>query len=284
MIDRKAQNLSAGTIRFYRVKLLVLADFCETQAITEVSQITPDVIRRWLMWLEERNHNPGGIHACYRTLKAFLRWYWAETEQAGNPPTARVKAPKVNLEPLQPIELDEVQALVKTCDKSLIGIRDKAIFYTLLDTGLRASELLALDLEDCELTTGATLVRHGKGGKSRTVFLSQATRRAIRSYLKARLDDNTALFATDEGTRLGYWGLRTLLDRRANMAGIQGVTLHSFRRQFALSMLRNGVDIFSLQELMGHADLQILRRYLAQTSDDLRQAHAIGSPVSRLRG
>lgn len=281
LIDRKAQNLSDGTIEFYRKKLLLLAAFADTQAITQVGQLNADTIRRWLMWLESRGNNPGGIHACYRTLRAFLRWYWQETDQPGNPPTSKVKAPRVNLEPLQPVELDQVNALVKVCDKSLTGLRDKAIFLALLDTGLRASELLALDLDDCDLATGATLIRHGKGGKSRTVFVSQATRRAIRAYLKMRTDDSAALFVTDTG-RLTYWGLRTMLDRRSNLAGLQNVTLHSFRRAFAINMLRAGVDIFSLQSLMGHADLQVLRRYLALASDDLRLAHAKGSPVDRL--
>lgn len=282
LIDRKAQNLSDGTLEFYRKKLILLADFAETQAITQISQLTPDVLRRWLMWLETKGHNPGGIHACYRTLRTFARWYWQETDQPGNPPTAKVKAPRVSIEPLQPIELDQVQALIKTCDKTITGLRDRAIFLALLDTGMRAGELLALDLDDMELTTGATLIRQSKSRKPRTVYLSQPTRRAIRAYLKMRTDDYAALWVTDQG-RLTYWGLRTMLERRSSMASIEGVSLHSFRRAFALTMLRNGCDIFSLQSLMGHADLQVLRRYLAQTNDDLRQAHAMGSPVDRLR-
>ncbi|NLF02023.1 MAG: site-specific integrase, partial [Anaerolineales bacterium] len=59
-------------------------------------------------------------------------------------------------------------------------------------------------------------------------------------------------------------------------------TLHSFRRAFALACLRNGIDVYSLQRLMGHADLSVLRRYLAQTEADLQQAHAQGGPVDRL--
>jgi site-specific recombinase XerD len=71
--------------------------------------------------------------------------------------------------------------------------------------------------------------------------------------------------------------------RRANQAAIKAPTLHSFRRAFASNMLRAGVDVFSLQKLMGHADLQVLRRYLAQTTDDIAQAHRIGSPVDNNR-
>lgn len=103
----------------------------------------------------------------------------------------------------------------------------------------------------------------------------------MRAYLKHRLDNNAALWITVEGERLEYGGLRGILCRRARQAGIQTPCLHSFRRAFAINMLRAGVDVFSLQKLMGHADLQVLRRYLAQTTDDIAQAHRIGSPVDR---
>ena len=80
--------------------------------------------------------------------------------------------------------------------------------------------------------------------------------------------------------RLTYDGLRQLLQRRAELAGLKEIpTPHDFRRQFALSMLRNKVDIFSLQRLMGHKDITILQRYLAQTTEDIRVAHDKGSPV-----
>ena len=73
------------------------------------------------------------------------------------------------------------------------------------------------------------------------------------------------------------------MHRRAETAGLKEPSLHSFRRAFAINMLRAGVDIYSLQELMGHADLQVLRRYLKQTNDDIAQAHRIGSPVDNNR-
>ena len=76
-----------------------------------------------------------------------------------------------------------------------------------------------------------------------------------------------------------YWELNEIIRRSANEAGIQKPHLHDFRRAFALNFFRNGGDINSLQKLMGHADLQVLRRYLAQTDEDLREAHNVFSPV-----
>jgi len=83
---------------------------------------------------------------------------------------------------------------------------------------------------------------------------------------------------TDEGERLTYWGLNEVISRRAKAAKVQKPRLHDFRRDFALNFLRNGGDIFTLQRLLGHADLQVLRRYLAQTEGDLREAHRRVSP------
>lgn len=80
-----------------------------------------------------------------------------------------------------------------------------------------------------------------------------------------------------------YGGLRAIRTRRARLAGVKAPSLHSFRRAFAINMLRAGVDVFSLQKLMGHANLQVLRRYLAQTTEDIAQAHRMGSPVDNNR-
>lgn len=117
-------------------------------------------------------------------------------------------------------------------------------------------------------TTGEIHIRQGKGGKPRYVFLGKKSRKAMRAYLKHRTEDNPALWVTDEGERLTYSGLRQIMRRRSERAGVDTPGLHDFRRFFALQCLRNGMDIFTLQKLMGHTDIQVLRRYLAQTNQD----------------
>ena len=87
------------------------------------------------------------------------------------------------------------------------------------------------------------------------------------------------LLPSKNGARLGYGGLVHILKSSAKEAGVPVPGAHDFRRAFALNCLRNGVDIYSLQKLMGHADLQVLRRYLKQTNQDLCEAHRKGSPV-----
>ncbi len=282
LVDRKAQNMAGGTLYFYRAKLALFSRYCERQVITQISDIVPDTIRRYLLHLEDTGHNPGGIHAAFRALRAFLLWFEAETEPEGwKNPIRRVKAPRVPTEPLQPVELETVKALITCCAGSgLTALRDRALFLFLLDTGARAAEVCALNLGNIDLMAGSVLIRQGKGRKPRTVFIGQKTRRALRAYLKARTDNNPALWAADDSGRLTYWGLNLILVRRAKLAGVKKPGLHDFRRAFALNFLRNNPgEIYSLQKLMGHADLQVLRRYLAQTDGDIQAAHRRGSPV-----
>lgn len=284
--DREAQNMADGTIRFYQTKMKSLSGFLTSVGIAKVTEITPETIRDYLLFLEQKNHNPGGVHASYRALKAFLNWWENEYEPLNwKNPIKKVRAPKVPVEILEPVKSEEALKLLSVCDtKSMHGLRDCAIILTLMDTGIRASELLSITNKDLDLKNGKIIIRKGKGNKYRIVFISEKTQRLIKAYLNERNDFSPVLWITKSGTQLQYSGLRQIIRRRANNANIRPPSLHSFRRYFALQMLRSGVDIFSLQKLMGHSDIQILRRYLQQTEEDIRSAHQLGGPVNNLLG
>ena len=284
LIDRKARGLASGTLRFYRFKLKLFSDFCETQVVTQISQLTPTLLRQYLLYLEETGHNAGGRHAAYRTLRAFLYFYEDEVEPAGwKNPIRKVKAPKVPTEPIDPVPIEDVSKMVKVCERGTItGDRDAAILLCLLDTGARASEFLAIDLNDTNQARGDILIRQGKGSKPRTVYIGKHSKRAIRRYLKHRQDNCEALWVTHPrfgSERLGYDGLRGIITRRATAADVPEPSLHDFRRAFCLGMLREGTDIFTLAKLMGHESTAVLQRYLKQTNQDTEQAHRRAGPV-----
>ena len=282
LFDRKAQNLAKGTLDFYRRHLNIFIMFCDTQVITRIDQLDANTIRKYMIWLEEKGHNPGGISAAYRSLRAFLYWWEEEIEPEGwNNPIRKVKTPKVALEPLEPVPLYTVKALCDACPKNTFtGIRDRAIFLSLLDTGARASEFLNMDLDDMNPITGEILIREGKGRKPRTVFIGQKSRKALRKYLRLRNVDHLALWVTkDQTQRLTYYGLKSMVVRRSRSAGVKTPALHAFRRQFALSCLRSGMNVYHLQNLMGYSDLQVLNRYLKQTTKDVSDAHRQAGPV-----
>jgi len=173
--------------------------------------------------------------------------------------------------------------MISTCvPNTFTGDRDKAVLLFYLDTGVRAQEGLSIDLPDLDLINSEVLIRHGKGNKPRYVFFGKKTRQAIRKYLYHRKDNNTALWVTIPkvgSDRLSYYGLREIMRRRANDAGVDAPGIHDFRRAFALSMLQSGTDVFTLSKLMGHEGITVLHRYLKQTKQDIEFAYRKASPV-----
>ena len=284
LLDRRAQNLSAGTIFFYEQKLSKFFNFCKSLQLEKIAEIDSYLIRQFFLNLDSERHTPGGVHCYYRAIKAFLRWYELEFEPEGwKNPITLVKAPKVPVEPLEPVDIKDVESLIEKCPRDRVtGLRDKALMLFLLDTGVRASELLSLNVEDINLFSGEVLIRQGKGRKPRNVFFGSRTRKAIKAYLKNRNDSFPALWITRDQCRLSYWGLKAMMWRRANQARVEPPSIHSFRRWFALTCLRGGANVYSIQELMGHADLQVMKRYLKQTNLDLKKDFYKVNPVDRL--
>jgi len=281
---QKAQGAASGTLRFYSQKLKTFLDYCQPYLIERIGQITATFIRQYMLYLEESGHNPGGRHAEFRSLRAFLNWYENETEPEGwVNPIRKVKAPKVPVEPLEPVSHETVASMVKCCEKgTFTGDRDAAILLCLLDTGARASEFLSMELEDLNQASGAILIRQGKGSKPREAYLGRHSRKFLRKYLRHRTDNSPALWVTHPrfgSERLSYDGLREIIHRRSLDARVNEPCLHDFRRAFALAMLRNGTDIYTLAKLMGHEGITMLQRYLKQTYQDTEAAHRRAGPV-----
>jgi integrase/recombinase XerD len=283
MLDRRSRGLSQGTIDFYRKKLKHFVDFSCQRQIRSVMDLNATEIRTFFIFLKEKGHNQGGVYAHYKVLRSFLYWYEEENElEDWSNPIRKVKVKSPNDQPLEPADVDAIKAILKTCGNNYTGKRDKAIVLMLLDTGMRATELISINHENINPITGVIQILNGKGGKFRIAYLSKKARLALRRYIEIKGINQGALFTSIESVRLTYSGLRMLLRRRSNKAGVVYQSPHSFRRLFALTMLRNGTDLFSLQLLMGHADLQVLRRYLKQVNTDLQDAHIKGSPVNTL--
>ena len=279
----RSRNLAAGTIEFYGKKLNAFAQFCTQNTINNVDQIHADLIRQFLITLDESGHRPAGIHCYYRSVKTFLKWYERETEPADwRNPINKVKAPIVPLEPLDPVSIETIKSMLDTCKfGKLSDVRDRASLLVLLDTGMRLSEFLALNIEDVDPFTGTVLIRSGKGRKPRNVYLGDKSRQSLRKYVKERRDYNPALWVGRFGERLTETGLRMMLRRRAAQAGVSAPSPHDFRRAFAIERWRAGTDILTLSKLMGHTSLQVLNRYLKQIGEDLEQAAKQSSPVDR---
>jgi integrase/recombinase XerD len=189
-----------------------------------------------------------------------------------------------------PFSEDQIRALLGVIDtKSHIGFRNWAIILTLLDTGMRVSELTDLKMNDVNLAQRCLKVL-GKGNKERIVPIGVTVQRAIAKYLnKYRpsplypLSDN--LFLSRDGMPLTPNGVQSMIEKYANSAGITGVRAspHTFRHTFAITYLRNGGDVFTLQRILGHETLDMVRQYVCLAQYDLQEAHLRCSPVDNLK-
>jgi len=130
--DCSARNLSKNTVTFYQERLAIFKSFCSQEQIDEIEQLNPDRLRKFILGLE-KNHNPGGVHAIYRALRALTFFYIREYDREDDfkNPFRKVKIKATKLNPLDPIPLDDVERMAKTCEKgTFLGDRDRASFFS----------------------------------------------------------------------------------------------------------------------------------------------------------
>ena len=158
--------------------------------------------------------------------------------------------------------------------ENLTTLRDKAIFELLLSSGMRVGELVQLNHKDLNMNE-CTVIVHGKGDKEREVFFNELAKVSINRYLESRVDTNPALFVTLNSpyNRLGITGVETMLRELGKGSGVTKVHPHRFRRHFATSMIRKGVHIEQVQQLLGHAEIETTKMYIVTDEDEIAYNH-----------
>jgi len=278
LLDCVARNLTAATLRFYRQRLGLFVAFSDRAGVVTPEAITSAHLRAFIASFS--SHSPYYQHQHARTLKTFCGFLVRDGILTVSP-MRNVRMPKLPKDVLPPFSPDDAQAILAACEYA----RDRALILTLLDSGVRAAELLALNVADLDSQTGALRVRHGKGRKDRTTFVGARTRKALTRYLSERpsIKPSDPLFVTlTGGNRLTFFGLQSLLGRVGRAAGVKPMGAHRFRRTFAIESLRAGMPLPQLAALMGHEGLQVLQRYLRLVTADLQAAHEAHGAVDRL--
>ncbi|MCO6451193.1 MAG: tyrosine-type recombinase/integrase [Caldilineales bacterium] len=271
LIDIEARRLTPQTLKYYRDQLGPFLAFLGVQEVTTPEEINANHIRTYLVSLQQRGLADASLHSAARAIRAFGNFLVRE-ELLEKSPMRKVQMPRVE-KPIKPaFAPEEVRRLLAVCDTE----RDSAIVLCLLDSGCRAVEFVSLDVQDVDMKTGRVLVRRGKGRKQRVTFFGARARKTLVKYLMKRGEvhpDAPLWTSLNTGERLTDWGLRQMLGRLGQRAEVLHCHPHTFRRTFALWSLRAGMNIYALQQIMGHSDLSVLRRYLALVEQDLQQAH-----------
>jgi len=278
LFNLRLENRTAKTIIYYRQHL----KYFLKQSLPEyVHEITAQHIKDYLSSKQTKIYM---MHGSYRALRSFFNWAIREGYYIEDNPVLSIRAPKLPRKTVPVIGPEQFKTLVKCCGDRFLGRRDKAVILILYDTGIRLQELTSLKLSDIDLGNGLLKIT-GKGNKERIVRIGHVTVKALWNYLKARGSPHQELWLTEERTPILADGLGQSIRKLGKIAGMPNLSPHKFRHSFAVNFLRNGGDPFSLQILLGHSDLAMVRRYTSALDiDDALASHEKFSPVDGIRG
>jgi len=279
LLQKSVEGLSPRTLDTYHNQLHHLARFLNDP---DLASITTHDLKRFFHYLRteyipprwdgtERPLTGRSLRNYWIACRSF--YTWAEAELDVPDVMNGIAAPKPNTTQVEPFTQEEVKAMLKaTCN-----LRDHTMLLILLDTGIRASELCALKIADVDLQTGKMHVR-GKGKKERHCYMGSVARRSLWKYMDGR-DPRDPLFTTHQGRALNSQVLWKLVNKIGHKAGVAKARPHRFRHTFAVQFLRNGGDIFTLQMLLGHSSLEMVKHYAKLAAIDAEQAHRRASPA-----
>lgn len=267
LLDCTARRLTIGTQSFYKAKLSPFIRWCEAKGVTGLEDMQAVHIRQYLSSILERNLTAQYQNNIARAIRAWLN-YCVRDELIPKSPFDRVKMPKLAKKILPAFSQEDIKNILRVCRTK----REEAICLTLLDSGVRATELVTLNVNDLNMKSGTLIVRAGKGQKDRTTYVGARTRKAILRYLAERGSPAATepLFISHHNERLTLSGIVQIMRRLRKRSGVAHCAAHTFRRTFAIKSLRNGMNVHVLAQLMGHADIQMLRKYLDITEEDLK--------------
>jgi len=301
-LSNRADGKSPRTISWYTDMLTLFSHYLEEKLHQhDISAFTIDTVREYIIYLRYKPRFEGHPYTprqdkpisartvqCHvRSLKAFSTWLYLEGYIAENrlKNLKLPKAPTSIIEPLAPEEIKEITSSINM--KSPTSTRNYALFATLLDTGLRASEAAGITLSNLNLSDGYIKVM-GKGSKERVVPIGKYIQMTLWTYIdKVRPEpfspDCSNLFLTQGGKPITVNTVKLLFSRLAKRSGVERLHAHLCRHTFAIHYLMNGGDIFSLREILGHTTLDMVNHYLHFTSSQITAQHHKYSPMDKMQ-
>ena len=285
------RGASPHTIAGYGRDLAEYAAYLDSRGVESPEAVTRDVVTGFIATLWERGLAPSSVERKVAALKGFHKFLVREG-MTDNHPTARLPLPKVPQRLPCVVSIDEVDRLLsQPFPDGPVGLRDRAMLETLYGCGLRASELIGLELTDLDLAEG-TLRVFGKGGKERIVPIAGMAEHALQAYLehgrpylrmkRSLATSSSAVFLNARGSRLSRQTVFTMVRSYGARVGLQ-LHPHTLRHSFATHLLEGGADLRALQEMLGHADISTTQVYTHVDTRHIREEYLTTHPRARLR-
>ena len=278
------RRFSAHTVSAYRRDLQDLLQFCEQQGLEHWKDIQAAQARHFLASMGRRDLSPATIRRHLAAARSLFRYLAREQVLAVNP-FKGLPTPKPGKRLPRTLSVDQTYRLLDQHGDDPLAIRDQAMFELLYSSGLRLSELSALNVID--LDRGEMMLRvSGKGAKVRILPVGRMAGDAVDQWLKHRGGiagaGETALFVGRNGGRLGNRAIQQRLSRLAAQQGLEtAVHPHMLRHSFASHMLESSGDLRAVQELLGHADISTTQIYTHLDFQHLAKVYDAAHPRAR---
>jgi integrase/recombinase XerD len=287
LLHKRSLNLSPRSLEFYEEALRHFERTFRNQNIQmDLQRMSARQIKEhYIGYMLEHGLASHTINNRIRACKTFFRFLYEE-RMIKQPIFDQLRLIAAEKKMIQTLTKEQVLALLNQPDRNTFtGFRDYTIMMLLLETGMRISECLALELGDVLLKDRELIIRMGKGRKARRVPIQKTCIQILQQYIAARGElDTKALFVNVEDERLGKRTIQENIQEYGKSAGIEGVRVspHTFRHTMAKFYIINGGDIFTLQKILGHSTLDMVRYYVELFSTDIKDQHQKYSPVENM--
>ena len=282
----RIKNLAAGSITYYRDVLRELRRLLRQQGVDEPIEpvkVTREIFENCLLAKRDSGVKDVTVEKYFRGWRAFFNWMHEQGYIVENP--ARGVRIKSEQRIIETFTQGQIRKLLNAPDRNTFtGYRDYVIMLTLLETGVRISELVGIELHDIRWKDRMIRI-YGKGRKERLVPFQTTLDRHLRQYAEIRGPlENDYLFVNIDNSPIKVRSVQqniTMYGERADIKNVR-VSPHTFRHTFAKFYIMNGGDPFSLQKILGHTSLEIVRMYVNLFSVDVANQHRKYSPLERL--
>lgn len=273
------KRMAENTIEAYQRDVNGFTRFVAERGIVCPEEAGNTEVVAWLMRLKQEGKAKATVNRKLASIRTWFQYLMAEGVVSVNPATD-IKSPKIERKEIAYLSMEEIDKLMSMPDQSPKGIRDRAMLELMYATGIRASELIALEIDDVNVRMGFVTC-NGENMKARIIPIGRIGRKAMEEYLYGMREDilkqhpnERTLFVNYIGhpiTRQGLWKILKEYGEKAELS--QSLTPQLLRNSFAVHMLQNGADLKSLQELMGHEDISATQIYLSVTKNRIKDVY-----------